>query len=73
MKKTVPTLSTTAVAEKLQVTRAAVTLWCRQKLFPGAFVEETARGPVWHIPEADLKTFKQPTPGRPAKVRAKKK
>jgi hypothetical protein len=65
MTKTTPTLSTTEVAEKLHVTRAAVTLWCRQKLFPGAFVEETPRGPIWHIPKRDMATFKAPTPGRP--------
>jgi hypothetical protein len=71
MKKTNLTLSTTEVADKLQVTRAAVTLWCRQKLFPGAFVEETPRGPIWHIPREDMKTFKPPTPGRPLGTKKK--
>ncbi len=65
MKKSKPTISTNEVASKLDVTRAAVTQWLRQGLFSGAFVEETPRGPVWHIPRAALKTFKRPKSGRP--------
>ena len=65
MKKASPTMSTTEVAEKLQVTRAAVANWCRSGFFPSAFVEQTRHGPVWHIPATDLKTFQQPTQGRP--------
>lgn len=60
-----PTVSTTEIANKLKVTRAAVTQWCRQGLFAGAFVEDTARGPVWHIPQSDLDAFTPPKPGRP--------
>jgi hypothetical protein len=65
MKKTERTLTTTEVATKLKVTRAAVTQWCRRGLFPTANVEETARGPVWRIPLAAMKAFTAPTPGRP--------
>lgn len=73
MKKSKLTVSTSEVASKLDVTRAAVTQWCRQGLFRGAFVEETARGPVWHIPQDDLKTFKPPKTGRPRRTDSKKK
>ena len=81
MKTNSTTLSAPQVAEKLGVGRAAVAKWCRLGLFPGAFAEETRYGLVWRIPAGDLKSFQQPTPGRPrtknqekpVKVRTKKK
>ena len=60
-------LTTTEVAERLGVGKSTVNLWCNQGRFPNAVTVEESRGPVWMIPEGDLKDFQKPTPGRPPK------
>lgn len=55
------------VADRLNVGRSTVNLWCRQGRFPGARLEESPVGSYWLIPGSDLKGFKKPTPGRPPK------
>jgi hypothetical protein len=57
-------LTTVQVAERLGVSHPTVKLWCRQGKFPHAELLETQRGPVWQIPEADLKDFSPPKRGR---------
>ena len=57
-------LTTAQVAERLDVSQPTVKLWCRQGKFPRAEIEQTARGPVWQIPESDLKGFEMPKRGR---------
>lgn len=64
------TLTTAQAAERLNVAQPTVKLWCRQGKFPNATLEQTARGPVWQIPTADLKDFTPPKMGRPAKPKA---
>lgn len=64
------TLTTAQVAERLNVAQPTVKLWCRQGKFPNAMLEQTARGPVWQIPAADLKDFTPPKMGRPPKPKA---
>lgn len=66
-------LTTRQVAERYNVTGAAVRLWCQRGLFPNARTMETPRGPVWMIPENDLKGFEPPKPtGRPPKPKEEK-
>lgn len=66
-------LTTSQVAERFNVTSAAVRLWCRRGLLPNAREMETPRGPVWMIPESDLKDFAPPKPtGRPPKPKEEK-
>jgi hypothetical protein len=60
-------LTTQDVAARFAVTTATVRLWCQQKLFPNAILENTPRGPVWIIPEEDMLSFVKPPMGRPAK------
>ncbi len=60
-------LTTSEVAERLGVAQVTVNVWCLQGKFPNAEREETARGPVWAIPESDLSDFVKPSPGRPPK------
>jgi hypothetical protein len=60
-------LTTQDVAAKFAVTTATVRMWCQQKLFPHAILENTPRGPVWIIPEEDTLTFVKPPIGRPTK------
>ncbi len=60
-------LTTSEVAARLNVAQVTVNVWCLQGKFPNATKDETARGPVWMIPESDLVGFVQPTPGRPPK------
>ena len=62
-------LTTAQVAERLKVAKPTVKLWCRQRKFPNATLEQTVRGPVWQIPESDLKNFTPPKMGRPAKAK----
>lgn len=57
-------LSTTETAERLGVAQVTVNVWCLRGLFPNAVREETARGPVWTIPESDLTGFVKPRRGR---------
>lgn len=64
-------LSTSQVAEQIGVSPITVRLWCRRGLFPSAYEQETPRGPVWMIPESDLKGFEAPKKtGRPPKPSA---
>jgi excisionase family DNA binding protein len=51
------------VAERLEVGRSTVNLWCRQGRFKGARVEESPVGPYWLIPEAALEGFVKPKRG----------
>jgi hypothetical protein len=64
------TLTTSEVAARLDVAQPTVKLWCRQGKFPGAAIQETPRGPVWLIPEGDLKDFVPPKRGRIPKPKA---
>lgn len=61
-------LTTAEVAQRLGVAQVTVSVWCNQGKFPNAVREDTPRGPVWLIPEGDLKGFKKPTVGRPPKI-----
>lgn len=60
-------LNTSEVAARLGVAQVTVNVWCLQGKFPNAKREETQRGPVWAIPESDLKDFVKPSKGRPPK------
>jgi excisionase family DNA binding protein len=60
-------LTTSQAAERLGVGKSTVNLWCRQGRFPNAYAREETRGPVWYIPESDLKGFSPPAMGRPPK------
>jgi hypothetical protein len=63
-------LSTSDVAERFNVTPTNARLWCRRGLFPNAYELETARGPVWVIPENDLAGFEPPKKtGRPPRTK----
>lgn len=57
-------LSTKDVADRYGVLDATVRLWRRRGLFPHAYEAQTPRGPVWLIPEKDLRNFKPPKRGR---------
>ena len=57
-------LTTAQVAVRLGVSQPTVKLWCRQGKFPRAELEQTARGPIWQIPESDLRDFTPPKRGR---------
>ncbi len=64
------------VAEKLDANPGTVRMWCINKTFSNAVQEETLRGPVWLIPESDLKDFEKRGRGRPpnsSKKAAKKR
>ena len=61
-------LTVREVAEKIDANPGTVRMWCINKTFPGAYQEETPRGPVWLIPESDLKGFEKRGPGRPPKA-----
>lgn len=65
-------LTTSEVAQRLNVSQPTVKLWCRQGRFPHAALEQTGRGPLWQIPEGDLKNFQQPKAGRPPKPKDEK-
>jgi hypothetical protein len=58
-------LTISEVAARYKVTPRAARRWL--KLFPNAYIEETRRGPVWLVPEGDLKDFQPPPVGRPRK------
>ncbi len=60
-------LTTKQAAERLGIGESTARLWCKQGRFPGAFEQQTLRGPVWQIPEADVADFKKPQRGRPSK------
>ena len=58
-------LSTAEVAEIFGVVPRSVREWCARGLFPKAYEQQTSRGPIWMIPEEDLKGFTPPKMGRP--------
>lgn len=67
-------LTTSQVAERLDVARQTVALWCRRGLLRGAREVDTGRGNVWLIPPAALVGFTPPKPtGRPPKAKAAEK
>jgi hypothetical protein len=75
-------LTAAQVAERLDVGRSTVNLWCRQGRFPGAHVEDSPVGQYWLIPEGNLKNFVKPRRGpvpkpkpavKPARARSRKK
>jgi predicted site-specific integrase-resolvase len=57
-------LTTAEAAERLGVAQVTVNVWCLRGLFPNAVRQETARGPVWIIPESDVSEFVKPKRGR---------
>lgn len=64
-------LTTKQVAERLNVTRHTVGIWCRRGLLPGAYELDAGRGSVWLIPPKALQGFVPPKPtGRPPKPKA---
>jgi hypothetical protein len=66
-------IGTSEVAKRLGVAQVTVNVWCLQRRFPNARREETPRGPVWLIPESDLKDFTRPVMGRPIVKKSGKK
>ena len=62
-------LTVREVADKLDANPGTVRMWCINKAFPNAVHEETLRGPVWLIPESDLKGFEKRGRGRPPKAK----
>lgn len=60
-------LTTREVAEKIDANPGTVRMWCINGTFPNAEQQETPRGPIWLIPETDLRGFKRRSPGRPSK------
>jgi len=61
-------LTTKQVAERYDVTRHAVGIWCRRGLLHGAYELDAGRGKVWMVPESALEGFTPPKPtGRPPK------
>jgi predicted site-specific integrase-resolvase len=65
-------LTPAEVAERLNVSVITVRLWCRRGLFPRAESIDTPRGSYWEIPEGDVKSFNQPSMGRPPKPKEEK-
>jgi Helix-turn-helix domain len=61
-------LTVREVAERLDANPGTIRMWCINKTFPNAVHEDTLRGPVWLIPESDLKGFEKRGRGRPPKV-----
>jgi predicted site-specific integrase-resolvase len=60
-------LTTKQAAVRLGIGESTARLWCKRGRFPGAFEQQTLRGPVWQIPEVDVTDFKKPQRGRPSK------
>lgn len=63
-------LTTAEAAERLGVAQVTVNVWCLRGLFPNAIREETPRGPVWMIPEGEVRSFVKPKRGRRARKEA---
>lgn len=63
-------MTSSQVAERLDVAHSTVRAWCNKGLFPNATRHVTPAGSYWTIPESDLKGFQQPQPGRPPKQAA---
>jgi hypothetical protein len=67
-------LTTLQVADRYDVARQTVALWCRRGLLSGAREVDAGRGPVWLIPESALEGFTPPKPtGRPPKPKTAQK
>lgn len=62
-------LTSSQVAERLNVAHSTVRAWCNRGLFPSATRHETPAGSYWIIPDSDLKGFVRPEPGRPPKAK----
>ena len=62
-------LTTAEAAARLGVKQITVNVWCLRGRFPGAAREDTPRGPVWMIPEEEVKNFVKPKRGRTPKPR----
>jgi predicted site-specific integrase-resolvase len=60
-------LKASEVAKRLGAAHSSVRKWCKQGKFPNAELVETVLGPVWLIPESDLKGFIKRGPGHPPK------
>lgn len=58
-------------AGEMGVSYPTVMRWLRQKLVPGAQLEETLTGNVWQIPESALK-MEKPKAGRKPNVKPSK-
>ncbi|MBA2702733.1 MAG: helix-turn-helix domain-containing protein [Blastocatellia bacterium] len=65
--------TTAEVAARLGVAQPTVKLWCQQGRFPSARLHSTPRGPIWLIPEVDIKHFIRPKRGRPGTLNKKSK
>lgn len=71
-KKSSPELTVRQVSERTGAAVSTVTLYCREGRFPNAYQMETPRGPVWYVPESDLKGVEIRPPGRPAQKKSSK-
>lgn len=56
-------------AERHNVGKSTVALWCNNGTLNGAYQEETPFGNVWYIPEPTSKNFQKPKRGRPPKAK----
>jgi hypothetical protein len=45
------------IAARFSVAPSTARLWQKQGRFPNAKLEETALGPIWIVPAADVKAF----------------
>jgi predicted site-specific integrase-resolvase len=66
-------LTTSQVAERMNVGQSTVNLWCRQGRFPNAQRVETPQGGYWLVPQSDLTNFEPPKIGRPSTKKLDKK
>jgi hypothetical protein len=66
-------LTVSEVADRLGESERNIRNWAKQKLFRGAELKDSPRGPYWEIPEVDLEGFEKPTRGRPPKKKERKK
>ncbi len=63
-------LTTSQVAERMNVSVHSVRFWIKRGLLPNAYEMEESRGNVWMIPEGDLRGFEPPKKtGRPPKAK----
>jgi predicted ArsR family transcriptional regulator len=59
-------LTTSQIAERMNVSVHAVRFWIKRGLLRGAYEVQESRGSVWMIPEGALKGFEPPKKtGRP--------
>jgi Helix-turn-helix domain len=64
-------LTVSEVAARLGESERNIRNWAKQKVFPGAELRDSPRGPYWEIPESDLQHFEKPARGRPPKPKPK--